>query len=119
MKLYTAFKAVYKIIDIELMPIRNNKISIPLSKNSKLCPKLNKLPMQLKIAIVLKNKEKRTAITTMVSHAILILRSLMTSLMNLVIFFISFTCMRLFWLRDEFLIHGQYAAHKDYKHDGY
>ncbi len=114
-------------------------MQLPLAKKSKSGLKLHKLPMQPQIAIILKNKEKRTAIATMVSHAILILRSLMTSLKNLVIFFMLYifgvsndekqddeanddhniTCKRLFWLCDEFLIHGQYAAHKDYKHDGY
>jgi hypothetical protein len=62
--------------DAEPMITRNVKIQLPLAKKSKSGLKLHKLPMQLKIAIVLKNKEKRTAITTMVSHAILSLVSL-------------------------------------------
>jgi hypothetical protein len=74
--------------DTELIAMITIKIQLPLSKKSKLCPKLNKLPMQLKIVTVLKINEKRTAIKTIASHAILILRSLMTSLINSVIFFI-------------------------------
>ncbi len=105
--------------DAEPMAMRAVNIQLPLAMKSNSGAKLNKLPMQLKIANIPKIEEKRTAIKTMASHAILILRSLMTSLMNSVIFFISFTCMRLFWLRDEFLIHDQYAVHKGYMHDGY
>lgn len=105
--------------DAAPMITRNVKIQLPLTKKSKSDPMLHKLPMMLKTVIVLNIKEKKTAIKIMASHAILILRSLMISLMNSVIFFISFTCMRLFWLRGEFLIHGQYAVHKGYTHDGY
>jgi len=75
--------------DAEPMATRNVKIQQPLVRKSRLGPKLHRLPMQLKIQIVLKVRDKRTVIKTMASHAILILRSLMTSLMNLVIFFIS------------------------------
>ena len=100
--------------DAEPMAMRAVNIQLPLAMKSNSGAKLNKLPMQLKIQIVPKIKEKTTAIKTMASHAILILRSLMTSLMNSVIFFISFTCMRLFWLRDEFLIHALCGARRDY-----
>jgi hypothetical protein len=76
MKLYTTFKAVYKIIDIELVPIRNNKISIPLSKKNIFGSKLHKLPMQLKMKIIPKRNKPKTAIKKIESHAILFLVSL-------------------------------------------
>ena len=103
--------------DAEPMAMRAVNIQLPLAMKSNSGAKLNKLPMQLKIQIVPKIKEKTTAIKTMASHAILILRSLMTSLMNSVIFFISFTCMRLFWLLYVTQILCRYAARMDYIYD--
>jgi hypothetical protein len=86
---YAAFARYQTMYDAAPMITRNVKIQQPLVRKSRLGPKLHRLPMQLKIQIVLKVRDKRTAIRTMASHAILILRSLMTSLMNSLIFFIS------------------------------